>query len=83
MQSTNEEMIVSEDEEELADQNEPSENIAKQNMIALNLQNEAEEEEEIDHFIGKLVSSYFSDVPNGNIKGVDYSTFQVLICCMY
>ena len=45
-------MVISDEEEEAMDQNEPSESIAKRNMIALNMQNEAEEEEEIDHFIG-------------------------------
>jgi len=54
MQGTNEEMVISDDEEDMLDQNEPSESIAKRNMIALNMQNEAEEEEEVDHFIDPI-----------------------------
>ena len=59
MQGTNEEMVISDDEEDMLDQNEPSESIAKRNMIALNMQNEAEEEEEVDHFIGRFFSTFF------------------------
>ena len=52
-------MIISDDEEDMLDQNEPSESIAKRNMIALNMQNEAEEEEEVDHFIGRFFNTFF------------------------
>ncbi len=34
---------------------EAPDSIAKRNMIAINLQNEAEEEEEVDNFIGKQI----------------------------
>lgn len=47
-------MMISDEEEGSMEQNEPSESIAKRNMIALNMQNDAEEEEEIDHFIGEF-----------------------------
>ena len=56
LQGTTEEMVISDDDEEISDQNEPSESIAKRNMIALNMQNEAEEEEEVDHFIGQYLN---------------------------
>ena len=51
-------MVISDDDEDISDQNEPSESIAKRNMIALNMQNEAEEEEEVDHFIGTYLGFF-------------------------
>eukprot|EP00794_Sanderia_malayensis_P000331 gene331-963_t len=44
-------IILSDDEMDQADHNDAPENIAKQNMMAINMQNEAEEEEEIDNFV--------------------------------
>ena len=61
LQSIGDDVVLSDDDMESMDQNESSESIAKRNMIALNLQNEAEEEEEVDHFIG--IYDFFCSFP--------------------
>ena len=64
LQSIGDDVVLSDDDMESMDQNESSESIAKRNMIALNLQNEAEEEEEVDHFIG--IYEFFRSFPLRN-----------------
>ena len=46
-------ILSGDDDMDQGESSEAPESIAKRNMIALSLQNETEEEEEVDNFIGK------------------------------